>query len=119
MGRLLDSKPPTGEVRDLEEDSNQSPEQEEGGMQKFSESWVGNILLRNMDLDKEGGGRGLNNNNEDFPFKGKVVSIKRMKQKKLIAKKPWKSWKKLVMAGKNINHATQLLVFHISRRDYQ
>ena len=47
-------------------------------MQNLSESWVGNILLRNM----EGGGTGLNNNNEDFTFKGKVVSIKRMKQKK-------------------------------------
>ena len=65
-------------------------------MQNLSESWVGNILLRNM----EGSGTGLNNNNEDFTFKGKVVSIKRMKQKKLITKKSWKSWKKLVKLKK-------------------
>ena len=65
-------------------------------MQNLSESWMGNILLRNM----EGGGTGLNNNNEDFTFQGKVVSIKRMKQKKSITKNPWKSWKKLVKLKK-------------------
>ena len=65
-------------------------------MQNLSDSWVGNrLLLRSMDIGKEGNRMGLynNNNNEMFTDKKKRFLQIKATQKKLKKKKSWKSWK--------------------------
>ena len=63
-------------------------------MQNLSDSWVGNILLRSMDIDKEGKGMGLNNNNntnnKNFTDKKRRFIEIKTTQKNLKKKTSWK-----------------------------